>query len=586
MKTFIAELKRRRVIRVAGAYAIVAFVIWQVAEIAFPALGFPDWTLAFIIVVTFLGFPIALVFAWAFEITPEGVRRTESVTKAADHSETKGRLVLMVAVAAAVALALSATWLVLRDISPTHSPEGKWIAVLPFTNMSAEPESEYFSDGITDDIITHLSKIADLDVISRTTVMRYKDTELSLRAIGEELGVATILEGGIRRVGDRVRINAQLIDAQTDAHLWAETYDRELTDIFAIQTDVAERIADALEATLTADEKARIERAPTEDLEAYDLYLRGRYFLNQRGEGIRQALTYFERALERDPDYARAHAGVADCFSLLGFYHYLRPKEAFPEARAAALRALELDGGLDEAHTSLAYVKAFFDWDALGAAAEFERALELNPNSPQALHWYAATLNMLEQPDEAVAQVERAVLIDPLSVMEAAGYAWTLINARRYAEARTRLQRAIELDPGFALAHWLLGEAHAYDSRIADSLSHYQRAVDLSDRYPWFVSSLGYALARRGDGSGARAILAELTERSHQEYISPFFLAVVHLGLGDKDKALDLFEDAFEERSPLLTGSHIGPFYDELRSEPRFMALVERIGLAAQASTE
>jgi len=586
MKTFFSELKRRRVMRVAGAYAIVAFVIWQAAEIAFPALGFPDWTLAFIVVVTFMGFPIALVLAWAFDITPEGVRRTESLADAADHPHSRRRLIPTIAGLAAFALALCAAWLVLRDTGPTGSPDGKWIAVLPFTNMSAEPENEYFSDGITDDIITHLSKIADLDVISRTTVMRYKETELSLREIGEELGVATILEGGIRRVGDRVRINAQLIDAQTDAHLWAETYDRELTDIFAIQTEVAERIADALQATLTADERARIQRTPTEDLEAYDLYLRGRYFFNQRGEGIREALTYFERALERDPNYARAHAGIADCFSLLGFYHYLRPMEAFPEARAAALRALEIDSGLDEAHTSLAYVKAFYDWDALGAAAEFQRALELNPNSPQALHWYAATLNMLGQHDQAVAQVERAILVDPLSVMESAGYAWTLIGARRYAEARTRIRRAIELDPNFALAHWLLGEAHAYDSRIAESLSHYQRAVDLSDRYPWFVSSLGYALARRGDGSGARAILAELMERSNKEYISPFFLAVVHLGLGDKDKTLDLFEDAFEERSPLLTSSHNGPFYDELRSEPRFLALVERIGLVGQSVAE
>jgi TolB-like protein/Flp pilus assembly protein TadD len=581
MKTFLAELKRRRVYRVAIVYAAVAFVIWQAVEIAVPALRLPEWALTLIVVLTIVGFPIAVVLAWAFDITPEGVRRTERLA-----TDVPNQTIVTIAGFVVLALVVISAWFLFQSTRQAPSLAAKWIAVLPFTNMSAEPENEYFSDGITDDIITHLSKIADLDVISRTTVMRYKGTELSLKEIGEELGVATILEGGVQRVGDRVRINAQLIDAQTDAHLWAESYDRELTDIFVIQTEVAERIVEALEATLTADERARIEKAPTEDMEAYDLYLRGRYFLNQRGEGIRNALTYFERALERDPEYARAYAGVADCYSLLGFYHYLRPKDAFPEARAAALRALELDESLDEAHTSLGFVKIWHDWDGLGAAADYKRALELNPNSPQALHWYAATLNVLRRPDEAVAQVERAVLVDPLSVMENAGFAWTLIGARRYAEARTRLQRAIELDPDFALAHWLLGEAHVFDSRIAESLTHFQKAVDLSDRYIWFLASLGYARGLHGDDSEARAILAELTERSNREYVSPFFFAIVHLGLGEKGKTLDYFEDAFEERSPHLAACHYHPFNDALRSEPRFIALVERIGLADQSLPE
>jgi TolB-like protein/Tfp pilus assembly protein PilF len=586
MKTFLDELKRRRVYRVAAVYAAVAFIIWQAAEIAFPTLQFPDWTLAFVIVVTFLGFPVALVLAWAFDLTPEGVKRTEPTTRDEAGARSRGRAVPIAAGALAFALALAAAWFVLHDRGSTPSPETKSIAVLPFTNMSAETENEYFSDGITDDIITHLSKIADLDVISRTTVMRYKGTELSLKEIGEELGVATILEGGVRRVGDRVRINAQLIDAQTDAHLWAESYDRELTDIFAIQSDVAQQIAAALEATLTTATKERIERAPTEDLEAYDLYLRGRYFWSQRGEGLRRGLQYFQQALERDPNYARAHAGVADCYSLLGFYAYLPPHEAFPAARAAALTGLEIDEGLDEAHTSLGFVKHYYDWDARGAAAEYRRALELNANSPQAHHWYSSVLLTLGRFDDAIYHARRAVEIDPLSVYESVALGWQLIGARRYAEARERLRRAIELDPDFALAHWLLGEADAFDSRVAESLIHFERAVELSGESLWFVPSLAWAYGLNGDAIKAREILAELSERSNRDYVSPFGFVLIHSGLGETDRALDFLEQAFEERNPNLISLHYYPFYDNLRAEPRFIALVDRVGLAAQTLAE
>jgi TolB-like protein len=258
MKAFLAELKRRRVYRVAIVYAAVAFVIWQAAEIAVPALRLPEWALTLIVLLTIAGFPIALVLAWAFDITPGGVKATEPGNNA----------IAMIAGVVVLALAVAAAWLALHDRGSAPAPEAKSIAVLPFANMSADPDNEYFSDGITDDIILHLSKVAELEVISRTSVMRYKDTDLSARQIGEQLSVASVLEGGVQRVGERVRINAQLIDARTDRHIWAEQYDRQLTDIFAIQSDVAQQIAAALEATLTADETERIGKAPTENLEA------------------------------------------------------------------------------------------------------------------------------------------------------------------------------------------------------------------------------------------------------------------------------------------------------------------------------
>ncbi|NIN73123.1 MAG: tetratricopeptide repeat protein [Gemmatimonadetes bacterium] len=586
MKEFLAELKRRRVYRVAIVYAAVAFVIWQVAEIAVPGLNLPDWTLTFVILVTFLGFPIALVLAWALEITPEGVKWTQPTTEGAGGPEAGSRAAAVTVGIFALALALAAAWLVQHEPGPAPSPAVKWVAVLPFTNMSADPENEYFSDGITDDIITHLSKIADLTVISRTTVMRYKGSEMSVSEIGGELGVTNILEGGVRRVGDRVRISAQLIDAATDANLWAETYDRELTDIFTIQTDVAERIATALEATLTTDERDRIERPPTEDLEAYDLYLRGRYFWNQRGEGIRRGLEYFRQALERDPDYARAHAGVADCYSLLGFYAYLRPSEAFPAARAAAHTALEIDEGLDEAHISLGFVKLFYEWDAPGAAAEYQRALELNPNSAQAHYWYSSAFLNTGRYDESIAEAERAIELDPLSLHANTVLGWQLIGVRRYAEAREQIHRTIELDPNYAIAHWLLGQTYAFDARVAESLVHYQRAVELSDGNSWFVSFLGRTYAQLGDENRARQMLATLEERSQREYVRPFYFALIHMALDQKDQALDFLEMAFEERGPDMVTLHYHPAWDDLRSEPRFIALVERVGMVDQSLGE
>jgi tetratricopeptide (TPR) repeat protein len=409
---------------------------------------------------------------------------------------------------------------------------------------------------------------------------------MSVGEIGDELGVTNILEGGVRRVGDRVRISAQLIDAATDANLWAETYDRELTDIFAIQTDVAERIAAALEATLTADERDRIERPPTEDLEAYDLYLRGRYFWNQRGEGIRRGQGYFQQALERDPDYARAHAGVADCYNLLGFYAYLRPREAFPAARTAALKALEIDDGLDEAHTSLGFVKLFYDWDPQGAAAEYRRALVLNPNSAQAHYWYSSAFLNMGQYDESIVEAERAIELDPFSLQANAVLGWQLIGARRYAEAREQLHRTIDLDPDYAIAHWLLGQTYLFDARVAESLIHLERAVDLSAGYSWFVSTLGGAYAQLGDESRARQILATLEERSQRENVPPLFFALVHMALDQKEQALEFLEMAFEERGPNMVSLHYYPPWDDLRSEPRFIALVERVGIAAQSMGE
>jgi TolB-like protein/Flp pilus assembly protein TadD len=450
---------------------------------------------------------------------------------------------------------------------------------LPFVNLSAEPESEYFGDGITCDIISHLAKITDLKVISRTSVMRYKNTDKHLRQIGEELGVATIVEGEVQRVGDRVRISAQLVNARSDEHVWAEQYDRQLLDVFAIQSEVAQQVAAALRATLTSAEKQRIERKPTENFDAYTLYLKGRYFWERRGEGLTKGLECFKQALEIDPNYALAHAGVADCYTLLGFYGYLPPREAWPKAKAAAMRALEIDEGLGEAYSSLGFAKVCYDWDPTAAQEDFKRAIELNPGHAPAYYWYATALLSLRRFEDAYSQNERALEVDPLSIFANAHFGWVLFGGREYERAREQLNRALDLDPNFALAHWLLGMAYGLESRFEEGVPHLERALELSGNFPWCLAQLAWAHGASGRTDEARAVLSELNARRRKGYVRSFYVALVRIGLGEQDEALDWLEKAYQERDISMAWMNVDPTFDALRSKPRFQALLERIGL-------
>ena len=414
-RAFLGELKRRRVYRVAVVYAAVAFVIWQAAEITFPALNLPPWTLTFVVVLTLLGFPIALVLAWAFDITPEGVKRARPSAGEPAPAARPGMTRLATAGLAVVVLVVAAGWFLLAERAAREAPGGHFVAVLPFDNLSADAENDYFSDGITDDIITQLSKVADITVTSRTSSMRYKGSEVGIQQIAEELGVATILEGGVQRVGDRVHINAQLIDAMTDRHLWAETYDEELTasNIFEVQVRIARSIAEALDATLSAKEEERLGRKPTENLAAYDLFLLGRnqwqggYSL----ESIRRSIDYFECAIEEDPGYARAYAGLAHAYAALGYWGFPDappPRQSFRQAREAVTRALEIDDELAEGHTTLATLHWRDDFQILEAETEIRRAIELSPDDPLAHQEYGLVLSMLGRYDESIEEMRRA----------------------------------------------------------------------------------------------------------------------------------------------------------------------------------
>jgi adenylate cyclase len=457
-------------------------------------------------------------------------------------------------------------------------PVPRTVAVLPFLNLSAEPENEYFADGITEDVIAQLSKVRALQVISRTSVMPFKKREQGLREIAAKLQVATLLEGSVRRVADRVRIVAQLIDAETDQHLWAETYDRQLTDIFAIQADVALHIAAALKAELSPDEKTRIHKEPTSDLQAYQLYLQGRHcFIRFTPEGMRKAIEYFERAIQRDPNYALAYAGVALADTELAEAGALRPDEAYTRAKQAVAKALELDSGLGDARSVLANLKFLCDFDWTGAEREFKRALELNPSSADTYDYYGRMLSALERYDEAIAMLKRAQELDPLT--HPLDVASALLRAGRYDEALRAATPAIELDPHYARAHATVGWAYLKKGMSDEGLAELEKAVALSPGHSIWLGQLGQAYALVGKVGQAREVLRQLEELSRQRYVSPYHMAYVYTGLGEQDTAMDWLERAYEERAGAVYGIKGSFLFTTLRAHPRFAALLKKMNL-------
>jgi serine/threonine-protein kinase len=468
--------------------------------------------------------------------------------------------------------------LTVRDAREPPAPS---VAVLPFLNLSADPENEFFADGITEDVIAQLSKIRSLKVISRTSVMAFKKREQSLREIGRTLEVATLVEGSVRRAGDRVRIVAQLIDAEADQHLWADTYDRQLTDIFAIQTDVALQIASALRAELSPAERTRIHREPTSDVQAYQLVLQGRHcYLRGTEEGFRKGIEYFQQALAIDPDYALAHVGVAFAYAEIaaGQGWAMREEEAFQEARRAVMKALTLDSGLAEAHSVLALLKCVHDFDWAGAEREFKLALELNPGGADIYDHYGWLCAALERYDEAVAMVQRAQELDPLT--HRADVATTLIRAGRYREALDSALRCVEFEPEYARGHATLGWAYFKNGRPDEGLAELQQAVALAPGNTLYLAQLGEAYGMVGRVAEARQVLRELEKMSHERYVSPYHMAYVHTGLGQEDLAMDLLERAYEQRTGNIYGVKGAFLFASLRGHPRFTALLRKMNLA------
>ena len=456
----------------------------------------------------------------------------------------------------------------------------KSIAVLPFDNLSRDPENAYFSEGIQDEILTRLAKSAELKVISRTSTERFKSSPGDLPQIAQQLGVANILEGSVQKPSDQVRVNVQLIHAASDTHLWAETYDRKLTDVFAVESEIAKAVAQKLQAKLTGSAEHVLASRPTEDPEAHQLYMKGRYFWNKRNsENLKKAIDYFERAIAQDPAYSLAYSGLADAHAVFPYYASTPPKDDARKALAAARKAVELDESLSEAHTSLANALVL-NMQYAASLPEFQRAIELNPNYATAHHWYGEALQGEERFDEGVAELRRAQVLDPLSLVINCVLGSTLTVAGQNDEAIAQLRKTIEMDPTFDLTHWFLGLACENKGQIAEAIAQYEKATQLSPD-PAILASLARAYALVGRTEEARKILDDLTTASRQRYVSAYALAVIQLSLGDKNEALRLLEESYKDGAAFDTGIFgsikIDRRLDSLRGDPRFEKLVERI---------
>lgn len=504
--------------------------------------------------------------------------------EAAGTAWRKRRFLVPAALAGAllVAGAIYVGWARIRSHARQRT-ERVTVVVLPFQNMTGDPQQEYLTDGLTEEMIAQVSRMDPerLGVIARTSAMQYKGTTKNVAQIGRELGAGYILESSFRREGTRVRITAQLVRVSDQTHLWSQDYERDVREILPLESEVTQAIAREIQVKLSAQEQARRGSAPVEP-EAYQLYLKGRYFWNKRTEaGYVKAISYFQSAIERSPRYAQAHAGLADTYALLGSMpneEISRP-EAMSKAKAAATSALQLDDSLAEAHTSLAFVKMHYDWDWKGAEQEFRRAIELNPNYPTAHHWYAYDLAALNRMPEALGEIQHAQQIDPLSVIINTDVAELLYYAGRYEQAIQQAKAALEIDPQFLLAHSLLGEIYGEQHRYSEALAEGKKALELSGGDPWMMSRLGRTYALSGDHSQAEQVLRQLVELSAKRKGMSGVIAGMAAMLGKHDEAFTALQKACEERDGGLMLLNYDHVWDPLRSDPRFQQLVRRVGL-------
>jgi TolB-like protein len=461
-------------------------------------------------------------------------------------------------------------------IEKPAAPPIESLAVLPFDNLTGSPTQDYFVDGMTDAVITHLAQISSMRVISRTSVMQYRGAKKPLAEIARELDVDAVVEGAVVRSAQRVRITAQLIHAATDRHLWARDYDRDLGDIVALQGEVARAIAHAIEVALTPQELARLRNPRRVNPKAYDAYLRARYYLyKQTPRAYAKALEHFEQAIAEDPNYALAYASLSECYRLLSFWGPLAPQESFPRAEAAAYKALELDPTLAKAHSAIAALAYRYRWDWAESDRAFRRALELSPNDSECRWMYSIFLWSAGLCEEALAEAQRARELDPRTPSTYAGM--TFLWARQYDRAIAEFRRALESDPEFPDAHFRLGLAYTLKGDFRSGIQELRKAVTSSRRNPGYLARLGHAYGIAGKKLYARKILEELETRSRREYVSPVGIALVHLGLGHRDAALASLEHAFRIHDfDLVTRN---PRLDPLRSDPRYQNLMRRIGL-------
>jgi TolB-like protein/DNA-binding winged helix-turn-helix (wHTH) protein/Tfp pilus assembly protein PilF len=500
-------------------------------------------------------------------------------------STSARRLLILAIVVMSCAAALVAYWVVSRP-GPMTQPGGKvTLAVLPFDNLTGDADQEYLTDGLTEEMITQLGRLEPgrLRVLARSSTWKYKRADRDIGQLRRELGVDYVLEGSLRRASERVRVTAQLVQVDDQSQVWAETYERDFRDVLILQSEVAEAIARTIAVTLRPDAQARLARARPVRSEAYQNYLRGRFFWNRRTEAaLKQALGYFQKAIAADPGYAPAHSGLADSYLSLGAASIvggLPPRQAMPEAKAAALRALQIDSTLAEAHTSLAMVHLLYDWDLAACEKEFRRAIELDPNYTAAHHWYSHCLLPLGRTEESLAESKRALELEPLQLVVGLHLGWHYLYARQYDQAIEQFRKTLELDPAFPQAQRYAAWAYLQKGMHPEAIAALRSALNSLERDPEIEGELGHALAVAGRRAEALAILEGLGHLSATRYVSPYSVALVHAGLRNRDQALAWLDKAYAERSDYMPYLRLEPMLDGLRSDHRFAALVVRVGL-------
>jgi len=573
----LAELKRRRVFRALLGYAIVAFAVLQVIEPIIHGLQLPDWTLSFVVVAIGVGFPLTLALAWVFDLSASGIERTRPVAVEGSPRASAALFTLLAAGVALAGVAVVAWHFGFRPgtgrVAP--APAAPSVAVLPFVNMSPQKDDEYFSDGITEEVINALANVEGVRVVSRTSAFAFKGKNLSVRKIGEELAVATVLEGSVRRQGNDVRIVAQLINAADGYHLWSKTYDRTLENVFALEDELARSITDALRPQLLKQSPALVSRA-TSSTEAHDLYLRGRYFWNKRtADDLKRASGLFRQALEVDPGFALAHAGLGDSYALLAEYTPARPDEVLPQAAEHARKALALDPALAEPHATLGLL-AMDGYDWSGAEREFKRAIELRSGYATAHQWYALLLATLGRLEEARAEAEQAFRLDPASLVVNNMRGLVFYAGGDYPRAIEALRRTVDLYPASAMVHGFLACAYVGAGRNREALAE---IAGLSDADFEHAALRAWVLWAAGEREAGRRLARELVERPRKEAIRPGILASLHALLGDRDRAFSLLEQAYAEKDWTLREVKISPLLDPLRGDPRFAKLLKKLNL-------
>ena len=574
---FFGELRRRNVYKVAVAYAVVGWLLIQVATQVFPFLEIPNWAIRLIILAIAIGFPVALIIAWAFELTPEGIRRTEDADAAGQRSRGG---IWMALVVIAAALSLGVFFLgryTAGRATPRHSESAtatlqKSIAVLPLLNESGDPKDEYFSDGLSEELIAALAQISGLKVIGRSSSFRFKDRKEEPKTIGEKLGVATLLDGTVRKQGDRVRIVAELVNAADGIQLWTRTFDRELKDIFAVQQEIARAVAESLKVTLLGSQE-RPSQIATNNVEAHNAYLQGHFHLVRRNvEDFRKAIGYYDQAIELDPEYALAYAERAEAWTLWGDLTGQRPT-AYPKARSDAEKAVAIAPALAEARAALGFVRCFVDWNFADGLTELKRAKELSPTNPTANDLLARIIVYLGRFDEAERQARQAVELDPLSTVTQGNLARVLFYAGKLDEADAAARKAAELQPAGASNHrWqVLIAAQRGDGEGA------LREAQLEPDEGYRRFELAVAQYVVGDRQAADAALIDLMAKAREGFA--YQIAEVYAVRGEKDKAFDWLQISFDDRDAGMLGLLVDPLLRGLRDDPRYKNLLAKLGL-------